>query len=482
MHDPIATRIFSAADQRSFASLSGDWNPMHMDPIAARRTQAGAPVVHGVHAALWALDRLFATGILTVEPTSLEVRFEKFLYIDAEVRLTVKRKTNNTLYAELWADDLMTTAIKIGLAASTSASTQALDVPPLSNTLEPKSLALSDLAEAGGRLPVGESDAAKSSFPHVIEYLGAARTATIAQLSTIVGMHCPGLHSIFSSFTIQLFPDVPGDGGLRFRTRSVDERFNMVEIDVSAQGFSGTITAFLRQAPVAPPSMTELASLGLVSSQAFSGITALIVGGSRGLGALTAKLIASGGGRVVITYCVGEAEALAIADDIGSHACRALRYDACKDALPQLADLDWNINQLYYFATTHIFRQKAARYSPAHFAAFCDIYINGFEAICTALRTLGGAGLAAFYPSSSAVDERPRGMTEYSMAKAAGELLCADMNRYISDIRIIVKRLPRLLTDQTAVIVPTENADPVRTMLPIIQDLRQHTEAITVAL
>ncbi len=34
-------RRFTEHDQERFARFSGDWNPMHMDLIAARRTQAG---------------------------------------------------------------------------------------------------------------------------------------------------------------------------------------------------------------------------------------------------------------------------------------------------------------------------------------------------------------------------------------------------------------------------------------------------------
>ncbi len=47
-----------------------------------------------------------------------------------------------------------------------------------------------------------------------------------------------------------------------------------------------------------------------VSANEFTGAAALVVGGSRGLGELTAKLLAAGGGRVTITYAYGEGDAL----------------------------------------------------------------------------------------------------------------------------------------------------------------------------
>ena len=46
---------FSLDDQVAFAKLSGDYNPVHLDPLKARRTRFGYPVVHGIHLMLWEL-------------------------------------------------------------------------------------------------------------------------------------------------------------------------------------------------------------------------------------------------------------------------------------------------------------------------------------------------------------------------------------------------------------------------------------------
>ena len=54
----VSSKTFGWDEQEEFARLSFDYNPMHMDPLAARRTQAGRPVIHGINAALWALDQL----------------------------------------------------------------------------------------------------------------------------------------------------------------------------------------------------------------------------------------------------------------------------------------------------------------------------------------------------------------------------------------------------------------------------------------
>jgi hypothetical protein len=57
------------------------------------------------------------------------------------------------------------------------------------------------------------------------------------------------------------------------------------------------------------------------------------------------------------------------------------------------------------------------------------------------------------------------------MAKAAGEMLCDDMNRFEPRARVLVTRLPRADTDQTASLVAVPSADPVELLLPVVREL-----------
>jgi hypothetical protein len=63
-------------------------------------------------------------------------------------------------------------------------------------------------------------------------------------------------------------------------------------------------------------------------------------------------------------------------------------------------------------------------------------------------------------------------MTEYTMSKAAGEVLCADIDKHVRNVRVVMRRLPRLPTDQTASLNQKECADPTTVMLPIIRDVQ----------
>jgi hypothetical protein len=129
------------------------------------------------------------------------------------------------------------------------------------------------------------------------------------------------------------------------------------------------------------------------------------------------------------------------------------------------------VTHFYYFATPSILSQNDRVFSPDLYATFSRFYLSGFfEALEFLLPQARNGILSAFYPSSAHVETRPSGMTEYSMVKMAGELLCADLNRsYRSRLRIHVERLPRVLTDQTASVTPAETADPASIMLPVIR-------------
>src|SRR5688572_29550477 len=68
---------------------------------------------------------------------------------------------------------------------------------------------------------------------------------------------------------------------------------------IAGGGLVGTVDSFARQPPVPQKSSREF--VGLVEPGAFTGSTALVIGGSRGLGEVTAKLLAAGGAKVTIT-------------------------------------------------------------------------------------------------------------------------------------------------------------------------------------
>src|SRR5690606_23660097 len=53
-------RTFTFDDQRRFAELSGDRNPLHLDEAWASTVFPGAVLVHGIHALLWGLEAIWS--------------------------------------------------------------------------------------------------------------------------------------------------------------------------------------------------------------------------------------------------------------------------------------------------------------------------------------------------------------------------------------------------------------------------------------
>jgi len=83
----IASRAFTLNDQREFARLSGDRNPLHLDANFARRTQMGAPVVHGIHTLLWAMESVLRST--TFEVRNVRARFHQPLFLDEAAEVVI---------------------------------------------------------------------------------------------------------------------------------------------------------------------------------------------------------------------------------------------------------------------------------------------------------------------------------------------------------------------------------------------------------
>ncbi|GAA0313702.1 hypothetical protein GCM10009087_25050 [Sphingomonas oligophenolica] len=468
MSDAIASRHFTEADQQAFAALSGDRNPLHMDAVAARRTQIGAIAVHGMHTISWALDQLAQRPDVRARGVgSLQVRFLSAIRLGDRVELHPGRSTDQAQTFQVRVDQANVAMIKLTPGASNGEA----GVPDESGTIESLTLFERDPETLEGRRgrvpPVARLESFARAFPNAAAWLGADRLRGFAALSALVGMECPGLHSIFWSLDIALDED-RAEPGIAYEATGYDERFRMVRMAVRGSGLTGQVEAVSRMPPIEQSSIADLRKI--VADGAFAGQRALVIGGSRGLGELTAKMLAAGGAEICLTYFMGDGDAERVVGAIeaagGSGA--ALRYDAGLPAAAQLDALPFEPTHLYYFATRQIAGRRQAMFEPARFESFTDVYVRGFHDICEALLARGAGPLVAFYPSSVFVETKEGDFVEYAMAKAAGEILAACMANTLARLSVIVERLPRLPTDQTGSIRALEMASPNAVMLPIL--------------
>jgi len=472
----LAQREFRANDQELFASVSGDNNSMHLDVLKARRTQAGAPVVHGVHLLLWALDS-FAASQQELSPLhSVHARFNKFVYLNERVDVNLAHQDHHSTSARLniSVDGIIRSKVTLDFGGEVDNCpvwpTISQEQVPLS--LVPLNLDFDSMSGRSGNLPFAMTTKdAVTLFPTATRWLGASRIAALAASSYLVGMVCPGLHSLYSELSVRVCKESDTDESLSFRVSGTDQRFRSVEQEIVGGGLTGTVYSFVRTQPVQQASMKSL--VGLIGPNDFAGSIALVIGGSRGLGELTAKLIATGGGHVIITWKTGKEDAERVADEIrlAGRTCEIHPYNAGESVPEQLAELTAAPTHAYYFATPPIFRSQTEIVATERLHRFLEVYVDGFWQLSKELRSRQPR-LSLFYPSSVSITERPKGMTEYTMAKAAGEVLCADMNAFQNPMHVTVSRLPRLLTDQTASISAAETADPLETMIPIVREVQ----------
>jgi hypothetical protein len=465
----LASRIFTEADQIRFADVSGDRNPIHLDAVKARRTQAGTPVVHGIHLLLWALDALARNDVGLASMRRLKVNFKRFVAIHDRVDLAYAKQSETNARLDFVVADLIVAHVGIDFGAPTRAlEPHSGDVYPAPAT--PIELTFDEMAGASGGLAFASTcDALSALFPAASRWLGPRRLAALAATSLLVGMVCPGLHSIYGGLTVESGEERDPTDRLEFRVISTEPRFRLVRLAVEGGGLAGSIECVARMPPTLQASSRALTSA--IRPGEFAGSTALVIGGSRGLGEVTAKLLAAAGARVVITYLVGSTEAQAVAREIcaAGGICETLAYDAGRPAAAQLAGLDGVPTHAYYFATPTIFRTQSALYARTRLDAFLDVYVDGFLDLAQALRARRN-DVSLFYPSSVYVTERPRGMIEYAMAKAAGETLCSEMNLSWTPLHVTVDRLPRLPTDQTTSVMEVGLPSPVTCLLPAVRE------------
>ncbi|GAM97947.1 hypothetical protein U91I_01577 [alpha proteobacterium U9-1i] len=464
-------RRFTMADQLAFAEATGDRNPLHLDAHYARRTQAGAPVVHGMHCALWALEMVFSRPKSHWRPSSISVQFKKFVFLDTDVELDIECNIETRTKLIVRRGETIVCAITMlrnqeAATVDLSRSEGACEGTPS----RPRELTCEAAAGLSGRFCY--DDTAATLFPAASGALGERRIAGLAALSTLVGMVCPGLNSLFSSFSV-VFSNVLGETApIEWSVVNADSRFQLLSLSICGPGFLGTVDAFFRGAPVETASMDELARL--VERDEFVGQRAFVVGGARGLGAAIVKLLAAGGGQVVFTYASSGAEANALVSEVagfGRGSATALEFDARgQPSKALMVAAKSGLSHLYYCATPKIFRQIGVGFSPSIFAEFAEIYLDGFA---NTLRILASAKtadapLTIIFPSTIAIEERPPGLTEYAMAKAAGEVLAADLGLSLG-ARVFAPRLPRMLTDQTNSVPPIPAPSAVDVILPMLR-------------
>ncbi|HEX3993420.1 MAG TPA: MaoC/PaaZ C-terminal domain-containing protein [Acetobacteraceae bacterium] len=461
---PPVHRRFDLNGQTAFADLSGDHNPMHLDLQAARRLLLGGVAVHGIHLLLWALDSVVATGTTWQALDSVRAHFDRPALLGEDIALQWQTSDEQVTVT---AHNAVGRVMRLKFNARSVPDRPVWDGLRIQPPLVCQEQRMAGLATMSGHLDLVLPESFATLFPHLHAAFSPLQAAILLASTRLVGMICPGRHSLFSGLALQFAPTAATAGALEYAVSRADERVRMVDITLSGSGCCGTLETFLRPEPVAQLSFAALRDA--VPRGSFTGQRALVIGGARGLGELTAKLLAIGGADVSITYLNGADDAAAIVTDGSAAGCslQTLHFDVA--APPgDVAGPDGGFTHAYYFATPRIVTGPPVGFAAELLARYLEYYVTGLARSVAWLQSRSVADLRVWYPSSVFVEQAPPGFAEYATAKACGEALCAQMTTRMSPMQVIADRLPRLATDQTQSLTTQTLEDSVAILRSIL--------------
>lgn len=464
----ISRISFTQANLNWFAEQSGDWNPIHVNPLAARRLLAGDVIVHGMYTLLWALESCCAHQ--GAAPEKIAVRFHRPVLCGETIELHLEEVSSTEV--RLLAYNRQEVVATIRAEGSCRLQNQTAPERPAPQRSEPVHLQFAQLKGLAGNVALqAHPDQLNLHFPHLVQAMGMSPLAAIMATSRVVGMLCPGLSSLYSGAEFELVPDARSTA-LQWQVVRHTIVQAPVRIKVNGGGVAGYLDVFVRPEPVAQPTLAEIATQ--VEPEACKGQVAWVIGGSRGLGELVSKMIAAGGGHVIMTYHKGRQDAERIAAEFAAQGDKGEIFQLDVHDPASIANLIRSVRtptHIYFFASTRITRPRHAVFDEALFGEFLETYVNALARLVTAVRGATAGPLKVFYPSTVFIDDLPKEFPEYVSAKSAGETLCIYLSKQLPNLDILVKRLPRLPTDQTSGLIKVAISDPVAQLLPVVREM-----------
>ncbi|MDC3345193.1 SDR family NAD(P)-dependent oxidoreductase [Flavobacteriaceae bacterium] len=461
---------FSYIDQHEFAKFSGDYNPLHLDQVASRRFIHGQLVVHGIHLIFWSLDALFETFTGKASILELDVKFISPVYLGHKIKVEVIAEQDSCYKLNLIDDYKILVKILIKLGPIQKAAPIIIK-DKIPAKLKPELLEDKDFSlNIAGQIPLMLCRIyLKNNFPYLFKSAVISELSIILATTRLVGMKCPGENSIYSGLSFSTSETHNYGNELRYKVNNFDERFGLIDLNINASNIQGRIKAFLRPKPQKQLTFQEIKEK--YGSNDLEGRHALIIGGSRGIGEITAKYFAANGAKVSITYNSGIKDADRIVQEINdSSTCTASCYQfnvAEPKKIYQLFENSEMPDLLFYFATPRIGKSEKKQFNLDKFHLFNSFYIDGFIEV---FEQLNQHIKHIFYPSTIFIESKPSGMWEYISSKMAGELICNYIENEYPEVSIFKPRIPKVVTDQTIGLLRLELNNTESVMVTFYED------------
>lgn len=448
--------LLSEDDVALFARVSGDRNALHCSPDHARSTPFGRTVAHGVLAALATLDEQAPDG---AGVTAVEIDFGNPVFPGVRYRSEATGTTRTGSGHRLADGDRTCLTVRVR-----PGSPPDLTVRPVPAEGAAPRHTIGDLppgtAVSGAYGPEG-TGALRERFPAAARLLGHTPLICLLWSSRLAGMRLPGENCLLGRVALRFHPvTAPEPVRLSYTARVVhtDRRFGLVSItgEITAGGAvvaEAEIEAMVRT----PAPAATAATLGehLSPSTRLSGTSAVVVGGSRGLGSALSLALVSQGCEVFVGHRGTLPEALA--DDAGRlpGRLRSVPGDA--------ADPRWSAGLGARVEREHgrLDFLVCGAAPPLRTLGLAATDLERMDAFLTDSLRLVSAPMSGLLPlvetgrgtclvmSSAAVGEPPRDWPHYVAAKSAVEGLVRWAARHRPGVSFLLARPGMLWTEQT---------------------------------
>ncbi|NTG51715.1 SDR family NAD(P)-dependent oxidoreductase [Agrobacterium rhizogenes] len=459
---------FTNSDVSAFASISRDFNPLHMDPNYARRSPFGGCIVHGAIAVLAALEK---TGISEpVRVKELSVNFKSPIFCDQKYTYQQDQDGEDSCIISLRDGSTALMQLRISWAPlKGSAELELAEVmTPRANGSDEASreacdyveeALLGDIELSGTYSPKGLQD----HYPIAYRVFGRAVLEVVSLCSFLVGMKLPGKRALFSSMQLTFEArGTSGELGYSHKTQFYNSEYGLLETELSVHSAQsivvhGQLTSFVRKEFNDKPVADYLATIPDGERGRLAGKVALVTGGARGLGASMVKSLAVLGCHVYLNFLSSEAQAQTIADDLEGNGlavtlCQgdASNHDWCDGLKAELLDKHGRLDILVCNACQPPLRMEdeestASRRAEylAHNRALVEAPIATFSDLLEA-----NGGLCAAI-SSTMVETKPKGFSHYVDLKQQVEAMLAKLAEDRPSVRTLIARPANLLTEMS---------------------------------
>ncbi len=457
---------FKEKDVALFSQISHDRNPLHMDPEYARKTPYGQRVVFGV---LGALSCIKASGLsdrFVLSEISIEFRHPLFmgeeydLWTDEkESEFTFKLKKGEKTLLSFHA--LFQKRIQKGLKKDIRLVCEGKSNIP--NLRKKAKILVEDEVQqktvVEGRYCINRLDDSETN-PFWMKQ-DSQFCSVLMLTSYIIGMEIPGKNALFTKLKLNLEKEPIGQEANRESElvfSAVNEgyeemyRLHKIKLNIRQNGqrlATGELHAFNRK-ELKTISYDNIKQQSIAIQDKLEGKVALVVGGSRGLGAVIAMMLAKNGCHVLLNYFGSKTEAKYVQKQIndGKGKCTLIQGDAADaDLWKKFSQKHKNLDFLICNACASPMLLDVSTASQEQIQSYVSNNLALFKEPTSGMIDLLSQSKGALIAISSIfVETRPKEFSHYIETKQSMEESVQAFAKANPDISFLIARPPRLLT------------------------------------